>query len=50
MVSGLHKPRGYVQGLLVEAGYAWRMNKLPFGVKWRDKGAGKQLDAQEILT
>jgi hypothetical protein len=38
MVSGLHKPRGYAQGLLIEAECADGVNKLPCGVKWRDRG------------
>jgi hypothetical protein len=37
-ISGLHKPRGYVQGLLVEAECVVGMNKLPYGVKWRNWG------------
>jgi hypothetical protein len=44
-VSGLHKPRGYAQGLLVEAEW-YGMNKLPCGIKQREQGAGKQLGAQ----
>jgi hypothetical protein len=38
MVSGLHKPRGYAQGLLIEAECVDGVNKLPCGVKWRDRG------------
>jgi hypothetical protein len=37
IVSGLHKPRGYMQGLLIEAEYVVEMNKLPFSIKQRDK-------------
>jgi hypothetical protein len=37
-ISGLHKPRGYTQGLLVEAEGVCEVNKLPCGVKWRDRG------------
>jgi hypothetical protein len=37
-VSSLHKLRGYTQGLLIEADYVMRMNKLPFSVKRREWG------------
>jgi hypothetical protein len=50
IVSGLHKPRGYAQGLLIEAGCVDGVNKLPCGVKRRDRGAGKQLGARKIST
>jgi hypothetical protein len=36
IVSGLHKPRGYVQGLLIEATCVDKVNKLPCGVKRRE--------------
>jgi hypothetical protein len=38
MISDLHKPRGYAQGLLVEAEGVCGVNKLPCGVKRRDRG------------
>jgi hypothetical protein len=37
-ISVLHKPRGYAQGLLVEADCVVGMNKLPYGVKQREWG------------
>jgi hypothetical protein len=39
MVSGLHKPRGYAQGLLIEAECVDEVDKLPCGVK---QGTGGQ--------
>jgi hypothetical protein len=36
-VSGLHKPRGYAQGLLIEAECVDGMNKLPCSIKRRDR-------------
>jgi hypothetical protein len=38
MVSGLHKLRGYAQGLLIKAEYVDGVNKLPCGVKQRERG------------
>jgi hypothetical protein len=38
MISSLHKPRGYGQGLLVEAEWYVGVNKLPFGVNKGTRG------------
>jgi hypothetical protein len=38
MVSGLHKPRGYAQGLLIEAKCRDGVNKLPCGINGGTRG------------
>jgi hypothetical protein len=38
MVSGLHKPRGYAQGLLIEAEYVDGVNKLPCSINGETEG------------
>jgi hypothetical protein len=38
IVSRLHKLRGYAQSLLIEIECVIGVNKLPCGVKWRNRG------------